>query len=274
MRLFKTLFAATLILLTVVACGSSNNNDPEVIIPENPKEVTVENIAAKWVMTDANSPFKSFEFNSSGNYIITKKGSQKATNEKDQIYYGSFFIESVETMKIYNMGTITRTGLSDKEFKFVFTDEAGNKTTLSAQRAEEMTTTTRTDLLCKTWEIISIDGASVLDTEDQNATVIFSIAGTYFVSRPNDTQDPGGLARWKWVAGSNETKMMYSWDEGTTFDEENTVTIEELTADKLVIKEEHQDGDKVYTSRYELWPTNRPVICFSFPNIQKRMLGK
>jgi hypothetical protein len=73
-------------------------------------------------------------------------------------------------------------------------------------------------------------------------TVLFSKAGTYFVSYANpEDENDGGLAQWKWK-NEAETQLIYSWAEIPVWEDENYIEIPELTSTKLKIIA----GDETY----------------------------
>jgi len=86
--------------------------------------------------------------------------------------------------------------------------------------------------------MVEIDNESVKGTENE-VTVIFSEAGTYFTELQNPTEDiEGGLAEWKWK-DSSENTMCYSWEGKPTCSiEEGLVSITNLTDNNLTISEE------------------------------------
>jgi hypothetical protein len=79
-------------------------------------------------------------------------------------------------------------------------------------------------------------------------TVLFSSAGTYFVSYASpDSEGDGGLAQWKWK-DETETKILYSWEEIPVWNEDEYVEILELSSSKLKMVEDEEV--------YELQPTS------------------
>jgi hypothetical protein len=231
MKNFKTFLIAIFALTSIISCTKDENK------PNKPLEK--ETISAKWIV-GGTSVYESFEFNKSGNYIVVKNVTTKS--ESSQIVlFGTYVIVDKTTITLSNFGTLKISTITDNSIGFTV-QLTGNPTSaivITATKQNEMAATTRTDLLCRTWEMVTYNGESVTGT-DMELTVLFSKAGTYFVSfaDPSDEND-GGLAQWKWKNVA-ETEMLYSWDEIPVWSEANSVQIPELTATTLKIIE-HED---------------------------------
>ena len=242
MKKLRILLAILFIAPIFVSC-SSDSSDPNL-------NTTAETISAKWNVAGT-SEYQSFEFNKSGNYIVIKKGltTFSSDDESNQvILFGTYQINN-DVITLSNFGKLTVSDVTSNSisFKLALNTEPNNEIAITATKQAEMANSTKTDLLCRTWEIITVDDVSVVGTEDEEMTVLFSRAGTYFVNRPNDTEDAGGLAEWKWK-NSSENIMLYSWDNWDTSEGANgEVTIIELTANKLVIFEDYgDDGSETF----------------------------
>jgi hypothetical protein len=107
---------------------------------------------------------------------------------------------------------------------------------VTATKSDEIPNSAKTALLCRTWNLITVNGESVAGT-DMELTVLFSAAGTYFVSFANPAdQNDGGLARWTWKDNTQQS-FCYSWDGEPTCDGTNEVEVAELTATQATIIE-------------------------------------
>lgn len=238
MKNFKVFTVIISLVVILFSCEKDDKND------NNGITITKETISSKWIVGD-NATYKSFEFNKSGNYIIVVDNMKKSTNEED-IVFGNYQIVDDITIKLENYGTIKITKMDDSNISFSLTLEAsnGNEISINASKAEEMQSSSNTELLCRTWNMVSINGENVAGTEDE-LTVLFSQAGTYFVTYLNSTdEEDGGLAEWKWKDENQET-LCYSWDGELTCDGDNEVQIEVAT-NSLKITEEFDGEFEIY----------------------------
>ncbi|HBH47160.1 MAG TPA: hypothetical protein DDX98_00880 [Bacteroidales bacterium] len=213
--------------------------------------VNAETISAKWLITEASSEYKSIEFNESGNYILQMEDGMKSTEDLI-VLFGTYIILDDNIIQLSDFGTITINSLDNNSISITISPAGGSEVTIEADKADDIigSSSSRTDLLCRSWEMVAIDGEPVTGTEFE-LTVIFSKAGTYFVEYANPVYgDEGGLAQWQWK-DSDEEMFCYSWDGAPTCTGENEVTITELTSVKLVIIEYLYDE----TFEYELAPT-------------------
>lgn len=216
-------------------------------------------LSAKWVVSGSGE-YESFEFNESGNYIVVKKGSTSTrinssertslwgtvvkeptgnANERVEassptINFGSYEITN-NTINLSNFGTITVDKLDNNAISFSLQlTGSSNKITITASKQAEMASSTKTDLLCKTWELVTINGSTATGTEYEKLTVLFSKAGTYYVTYAN-APEKGGLAQWKWK-NSTETEFLYTWTKDV-WSNNDLVTITELTSSTLKMAE-------------------------------------
>lgn len=235
MKNLKKFLVLILVLTSIISCKKDE---------KKPATLKKETISAKWIVSGT-SDYKSFEFNKSGNYIVVKS----ITTNDEIVLFGTYKITDNTTIALSDFGTlkISEINTTKISFSFKLTNNPDNEINIIATKQEEMQSSTRTDLLCRTWEMVTINGENVVGT-DMELTVLFSSAGTYFVSfaNPEDEND-GGLAQWKWK-DETETKLLYSWDVIPVWDEETFVEIPELTANKLKIIE--------YEDTYVLQPVS------------------
>jgi len=228
MKRFNLILVAIFALTIIISCEKDENNPKETLDKET--------ISAKWIV-DGTSDYESFEFNKSGNYIVVKNTTTKSTNDQI-VLFGTYQIIDNKTIVLSDFGTIKISEINDNSISFsiLLTRNPNNEIIINASRQEEMESSTRTDLLCRTWEMVTVNGEDVAGT-DKELTVLFSAAGTYFVSfaNPEDEND-GGLAQWKWKDEA-ETKLLYSWDEVPVWDETDIVEIAELNLNTLKIIE-------------------------------------
>lgn len=257
--LLKFSFALLCILCSLASCSDDDNNDDKTggnngngngNTIEKVPTLTSGTVSAKWDITEGNSVYSSFEFNESGNYIIVGQSLTKSTNDSI-VYFGSYKISTDSTtMILTGFGTIKVSAIDDNNFSFslILDSKPAETITLNAKRASEITRSTSTELLCRTWEVNKyfVDG---IEAEGPNLTILFSKAGTYFVDWKNDPES-GGLAKWRWV-DSEEKAIQYTWD-NEWWSDEGVVEINELTENSLKITEIEEEG----TVLYELIPVD------------------
>jgi len=251
---------------TFVSCDKDNNNESE-------SDVSVNTISVKWEISDSNSPYASFEFNKDGNYIVVERegASSKSSNTSlkaslfknniskvasmrssesesnlSPIHFGTYQIDG-DKIILSGFGLIEVINITAEEFSFSFTLAAtGEKNGFVAQKSAELiSSSNRTDMLCRTWyceKVTATESALEEDAERIEELIdemtgmsfLFSKAGTYLCLYTNGE---AGLAEWKW-ANNEETKFYFSWDNWTAeLDEEDMATINQLSANSLVIQD-------------------------------------
>jgi hypothetical protein len=236
----------------------SGCNDKE----DNPTNVTTNTISAKWEILDSKSPYASFEFNKDGNYIVVEndvatKSSTKASirnslfksnsikiqrtssseSNLSPIHFGNYKIEGNKII-LSGFGLIEVISISQEEFSFSFTLEAtGVKNSFVASKsAEPISTSSKTEMLCRTWILNKVVGDEEMSDEIAGSIVLFSKAGTYLVLYGGEGGE-AGLSEWKW-ANKEETSIYYSWDNWQEDWQDNIVLIKELSSTTLKIQED------------------------------------
>jgi hypothetical protein len=229
MKKLANKFLALIAIAILISCDKN----------ENPTENNVNNITykAKWLVEE-NGDFKSFEFNESGSYIVVKNAPE-GSGESEIVRFGTYATTDNKVLNLSNLGIlkIKNTTANRMSFSIATLDDPDTEINLNAQRQAEIANSTNTDLLCRTWELVTTNGEPVIGT-DMELTVLFSNASTYFVTYLNPTdENDGGLAQWVWT-DSNEDSLCYSWD-GTlpTCNVGNTVEITSLSENSLTIVE-------------------------------------
>jgi len=208
-------FASFLLLISIIFVSCKKDEG----------EVSQENISGKWEVSNPQTAgYRSFEFNKFGNYIVTKSNLT--------VKFGNYTIDN-QKINLIDLGTISSKTLSKESFSFEFTPkDATAPIVIETTKAEEMEASSRTELLCRTWELYSIDGQVVAGTGEE-LTVLFSAAGTYLVTQ----ESYSGTAQWKWK-DSQEQVFCYSWEGEPVCMGENEVTITKLTSSELSITED------------------------------------
>lgn len=270
MKNFKQLAIALVLMVFFVSCDKD----------ENDSKVTVEktSISSKWNVSNSDE-YESFEFNDSGNYIVVKKNATRTVNNQN-VLFGTYEYSNNSTIVLSDFGTIVINEINDNSFNFSLqlTGSTANVIEINSTIQEVIANSSRTEMLCRTWELVSVSDSSIIETEN-GMTVLFSEAGTYFVTTlyvdsNNDPSDNsgGGLAHWMWKDEA-ETQILYSWNETPEWDEDRFVEITELTTSTLIITED----DIVYSMQPVSNNRSVPYGSFSqsFDKINnKDFLGK
>ncbi|PLX02800.1 MAG: hypothetical protein C0595_09330 [Marinilabiliales bacterium] len=244
MKMLKQILMVIMVLTVIISCKKDDKNSTLTL--------EIDTISAKWLVSGT-SEYSSFEFNKSGNYIVIKN----ANTTNQQIKFGTYTITE-STIILSDYGTIIVSEIKDNSITFIFKTSINPDTEINivANKQEEMESTTKTDLLCRTWELLTFNGDPVAGT-DMELTVLFSKAGTYFVTYNNEP-DTENVAQWKWK-NTEETELYYSWDEVPNWGTASYVQITELTSNSLIINE----NDVVYV----LQPlTNTKSVNFNSVN--------
>ena len=184
--------------------------------------------------------YESFEFNESGNYIVVTNTTTKSTNSQ-VIIYGTYEIIDYSTIVMSDFGTIKLTMVDENSISFSIQMASNPEANISinATKQEEMEASTNTDLLCKTWKMVEVDGEVVVEGSPYDFSVLMSKAGTYFsFQRTSEQENSGEIANWKWK-DDTETEFLYSWKNPPVWDEEDRVIILGLSTDKLKIKNQN-----------------------------------
>lgn len=210
MKRITQILAAILILTSFISC----TKDEDTINLEK------KTISAKWNVSGT-SDYKSFEFNESGNYIVTKNATTKSTDEQI-ILFGTYTITNNTKIVLSDFGTLKITEINDNSIKFSIqlTSNPNNEIITIATKQDEIGSTTKTEMLCRSWKLVLINGKSVTGWN-----AFFSKAGTFVMTQPDG---PTGLGQWKWKDES-ESKILYSFNKVPIWEDALHLEIIELT---------------------------------------------
>lgn len=231
-------FVWMLICASIILCSCSKDKDKD----EQNDETA--DINAKWEIADQNSKYVSFEFNKDGNYIVVERNitgrgiaaadakKQTATDGANQpllaslnkpatkttsdviTHFGSYTFQNGQlTIVLSGFGVINIISLSETEFTFTVTLTGSTQATRysATKAANTITTSTKTELLCRTWRLVKLLGMDVTGS-DSELTMLISQAGTYFCQYADGASD---LSQWKWhdyPGLEKESALVYSHD--------------------------------------------------------------
>lgn len=203
--------------------------------------ITKDMLSGKWDVVGS-SLYESFEFNESGNYIVIKYTSSKA-EKGTEVIYGQYEINN-EVVELYDFGHLEDVDIENDQMNATVVEETNpnNPEQIQTVKASEYENTSRTDLLCRTWKIVSWNDQA--SNPYDALEVLFSRAGTYLVTYSGGET---GLSSWQWK-DSNEQILCYNWYGFPTCTGANEVEISNLTKTTCTINE---DGDI-----YKLEPSN------------------
>jgi hypothetical protein len=215
MKRLKQILIAVLFLTSILSCKKDEK--------ETKDDLNKETISAKWVV-DGTSVFESFEFNESGNYIVVENTTTKSV--KGQIVlFGTYEIIDNVTIVLSDLGTmkISQIAESSIDFQIALESDPSNEISITALKQEVIPNSTNTNLLCRTWELISFGGE-----EMSGFIVLFSDAGTYFV----ESTYGNGIGTWKWC-DSEESKIAFTISKELNCDGLEIIKEIQLTSDSF-----------------------------------------
>jgi hypothetical protein len=221
----KMLIVFNSVVLILVLLGST--------CIERRTELTKEQVTGKWEVSNS-SRYKSFEFTESGNYIVIRKSSSKST--ADEVEMGVYDFGEDGSIILPGFGEIENFESTGNSANFDVNDESypGDPEPVLSIKSAQYQETTKTELLCKTWKVVSFNGKS---TNPGNAKeILFSRSGTYLVSYLDGTT---GLSSWQWK-DNKEEYICYSWYGNPSCNGSNEVKVYDLTESSCKLNE---DGD-------------------------------
>ena len=157
-------------------------------------------ISEKWNIPGDESRFSSFEFNQDNRFIVVER---QEGYLNPTVHFGEYVMPRPNIINMNNFGTLrimARDG-DDIDFSFAPVGEPYAQTAFSAVREEPMPRTPETDLFARAWRVIDSN------KEETTGTIfLFSINGTYLVSKPDGTSF---TSHWRWQDGKRD-KIEYS----------------------------------------------------------------
>ena len=116
----KFMNALTSIVLTSLAfvtlfVSCNNDDDDNSSNGGNAITLTADQIVGKWVVTDSNSPYASFEFTADSTYTVVENTADTSL----QTHSGTYIIEG-DTITLSDFGTMEITGFTEDEIHFSF----------------------------------------------------------------------------------------------------------------------------------------------------------
>ena len=245
-------FLLTFLLLSFVFTACDKNNEPE----QSGKET----ITAKW-NTDGTNGYESFEFFADKTYLIVKS-EEGRSSESSTTIFGTYQIDG-NTIILSDFGKIVFSNLKDSSVTFTLTlnETTDGALSFSLEKQPAVSTTSKTDLLCKTWVVTSdanldintetgeesyYDGLDEYLSDSERWIWTFTKSGTFIDKIFDEEYDEDVDFYWhNWIwKDNNEIEILdryYSdWKDEYVVKEWKVM---ELTKDKLVLycEEEYED---------------------------------
>ena len=241
-------------MLVMCAFISCEKVDDE---PEQMNEDNLENIHGKWMVSNS-TIYKSFEFTDRGVCIIVEKSMAKSSVNDEIVNIGTYDLDDLGKGIIIWLETGDTRILDDilltsESASFTVSDPAypNNIVTVESDRAEEMEESERTNLLAKSWMVVS---ATVIDEEgiphtfqllEDNVRMIFSLtySGTFSSFVFLNDEEERAFGNWMW--SDNTETVVKVWSNDESFGNAQMNTISSLTENSVVISNINTDGLRV-----------------------------
>ena len=144
MKFIKQAIIVIWIMTSFISC-EKNEVNLNIVLNE-------ETISAKWIV-DEPIDYVSFEYNESGNYIIVKNMNTKSTNNQI-VLFGTYELIDNKTIVLTDFGTMKISNIEKKSINFSISlySDPNSEIAISAVKQNVIANSTKTELLCKTWE--------------------------------------------------------------------------------------------------------------------------
>lgn len=251
-------------LLIIIYLGSCLKED-SIKEDDIKGEIEKESITKKWMVQNSEE-FISIEFDSNGNYIITKNtnnATSKSTKATAEIFVsGTYKLLDTDILLLSDFGTLKIDDTDPNHIKFSI-KYPGSDTyiyELNVTKAAEFISTPTTDLLCNSnWRFTR--NVPIKDTVNE---INFSKAGTCFTNFSITSQNAAKFVefgKWKWQ-DNTETKIIITQLKYAQWmidrDGEAEFEITKLSGTKLELKENF--NGKGYTIAFDTTRVNKPVV--------------
>lgn len=183
--------------LTLISSCKKEKNDPKDTLEKT-------TVSSKWIVSNS-SDYDSFEFNESGHYVVVENTTTKSTNDQI-ILFGTYEIIDNKTIVLSDFGTLTISDIDETSISFSIKliSNPENEIIINASKHEEMESSTNTDLLCQTWELVSFNGVAV-----PNVYILYSSAGTYLLNAEVEGEQISVVGTWTWC-NTDESKLAFA----------------------------------------------------------------
>lgn len=225
-------------------------------------EINLEDIYGKWIVNNS-TIYKSFEFTDKGVCIIVEKSMAKSmakstakSADGEKVSLGTYAMDKIGLGFALLLITGERNLILDEifltkesaSFNVTDTDNSNNVVSVQSDRAEEMEESARTELLAKSWLVVSM---TITDKEgvpftfqlgEENIRMIFSLTyyGTFstYSSQNGEVETPYG----NWMWSDNTETAIKVWANNEFSGDAQIYTIDSLTGSSLVFSLSTEDG--------------------------------
>jgi hypothetical protein len=247
-------------LLLVINFNSCESDDSDDINFDDgtSSEINLEDIHGKWMVSNS-TIYKSFEFTDKGVCIMVEKSMAKSmakSTDGEKVSLGTyawdnftlgleFLLEDGKQNLILDEIFLTKKSAS---FTVTNTATPNNVVPVQSVRAEEMEESVRTELLAKSWIVVSMTVTDeegipwTFQLEEENIRMIFSLTyyGTFssYGSQNGEVETPYGT--WIWSDKTETAIRVYSNKEFSGY--APIYTIDSLTENSLVLSLTTEEG--------------------------------
>ncbi len=217
--------------------AASVQTDPVSVTISPAAAIDSAELVGKWEVGDNSLGIVSVEFGGSNNYVVVTNAELPTRAEEEFFTYFGTYTVAGDKVIMSDLGEMTITSLGESGIAFSLAIYGGSAVSMSGGKAQEMASSSKTDLLCRTWKVVSYeeDGVVYYESNEEFAMpefVYFSKAGTYLLTFSNGST---GLSNWKWKSESAGT-FYYSHEHPPVWND-SSVTIETLDENSLAISE-------------------------------------
>lgn len=256
MKNSKLILIILMAMLVFVSCEKADDE------PEQMNEETVGNIVGKWEVNNS-TIYESFEFTNNGVCIMVENSAGKSVNGQT-IKAGTYDLDDlglgiILLFEMNDSRVLDNILLTPESASFTVTNPAnpGNSVAVQSDRAEEMEGSERTELIAKSWIVVSttiIDDEGVSQTFqllENNIRMIFSMTyyGTFSSYSFQNGEEEQGFGNWMWT--DNTETAMKTWLNDESFGDADLITIDNLTENSLIISALQTNG---YTGIFNCIP--------------------
>lgn len=198
MKKFKKIITGIFVLTCLLSCNIDEKDSDIVRVNET-------TLCARWMVVGS-SDFESFEFNENGHYIVVKDTSVESSGER--VTFGTYEILDDNSIQLFDFGTLAVSGISETSIRFSIRplSNLDSVVVINASKHDELERSINTDLLCRSWEVISFG-----DEAMSNMYIIFSRTGSYLVNAVVEGKEITRLGVWSWC-NADQNKLAFTID--------------------------------------------------------------
>lgn len=256
----KSIIKFLAFVILVINFNSCESDDSDDINFDDgiSSEINLEDIYGKWIVNNS-TIYKSFEFTDKGVCIIVEKSMAKSTAKSadgEKVSLGTYAMDNLGLGIMLLLENGKRNLILDEifltkesaSFNVTDADNSNNVVSVQSDRAEEMEESARTELLAKSWLVVSMtitdkDGIPFTSQlGEENIRIIFSLTyyGTFssYASQNGEVETPYG----NWMWSDNTETAIKVWANNEFSGNAQIHTIDSLTESSLVFSVSTEGG--------------------------------